>query len=141
MRPTKRDTQDYWRVNGKEIIGKNEKFSFGKFSYTLICKRFYSILCNKNNCRAQYFYILITMILYILNDVFESNDTKDLYTDVVAPMVDEMLAKDKNSGIILYGYYGTGKSYTIFGKDDTSEILQRSLTKIKEAVKPHETIS
>ena len=53
----------------------------------------------------------------------------------------DLLANNRSSDIILYGYSGTGKSFTIFGKDAIPGILQRSLDTIKKAIGPDETIS
>lgn len=59
-----------------------------------------------------------------------------VFDEVVAPIVDEMLANDRSGGIILYGYFETGKI-----KGGTSGILQHSLDIIKQAFAPNDTTS
>lgn len=77
----------------------------------------------------------------ILDDVFQPEDTSKLFEKAVAPMVDDMLQNDRNACIMLYGYSGTGKTFTIFGKDDSPWILRQSLRMIKAKIAPDEDIS
>lgn len=77
------------------------------------------------------------IFFYILDGVFEPKISDTLFEETVAPI----LSENQSCTIILYGYSGTGKTYSIFGQDGIPGILNKSIEMMKRNVGGSEMIS
>lgn len=66
--------------------------------------------------------------MYAFTKVFDtSNSTDDLFNDAVRPLLDHKVLNGIPSVFMVYGQYGSGKTYSMIGEDSTLGLLPLSL--------------
>lgn len=78
---------------------------------------------------------ILILHLFILDHIFdEQTDSKSVFEAFLKPKL-KLLKKNLNVLAAVYGYSGTGKTYTIFGSADAPELVSFAFEHMKDEFK------